>query len=349
MKPLRIFVSRRIPDAGMRLLQESGHDISVGSQQDDKGLARGDLCRAVAEADVLVSLLTERIDRELLSLNPGLLGVANMAVGFDNVDVGAATELGVPIGNTPGVLTDTTADLAWALILASARRIPQAHNYTVAGRFEIWRPNLLLGSDVGPGCDAQRKVLGILGYGRIGEAVAKRAQGFDMDVLGYDPNVRAKIEDSPFAGWATFDELLARSDYVSLHVPLTDETRHLIGRDQLRAMKPTAHLINTSRGPTVDEAALVEALREGWIAGAGLDVYENEPELSAGLVDLENAVLLPHVGSGTQDTRGRMATMTVANALAFVQGSRAPDTVDPEVYETAAYQKRLGSSGIGSS
>lgn len=313
--------------------------MEVGQTDDEAGLSRRDLLDGVARAEVLVSLLTEEVDRELLEAAPRLRGVANYAVGYDNVDVGAATDLGIPVSNTPGVLTDTTADLAWALLMATARRIGEADRYTREGRFRIWGPNLLLGADVSPGGSGRRKVLGIVGFGRIGQAVARRASGFDMEILAADPRHRDRVEDAGHS-WVELGELLERSDFVSLHTPLTAETRHLIGEGELRRMKSTAHLVNVARGPVVDEAALVRALREGWIAGAGLDVFEDEPELSPGLADLPNVVLTPHIGSGSRDTRGEMARIAAVNALHHLRGEKAPNTVNPEVYETDAWRRR---------
>jgi len=335
-----VFVTRRIPEAGLALLREAGAAVEVGEVEDERGIARERLLGGVRRADVLLALLTETIDREVLEANPHLLGVANLAVGFDHVDVAAATELGIPVTNTPGVLTETTADLTWAMLLAVARRIPEAHAYTVEGRYRIWSPNLMLGSDVGPGAHGRRKVLGVVGFGRIGRAVARRAVGFDMEVVAYDPHGREAVEASGIARWAELDELLGRSDFVTLHPALTPETRHLIGAPELRRMKETAYLVNVSRGPVVHEEALVRALREGWIAGAALDVFENEPELAPGLVELPNVVLAPHVGSGSRETRDLMATMAATNALHHLRRERAPDAVNPEVYDSAAYRRR---------
>jgi glyoxylate reductase len=326
----------------MAILEKAGLELTVGQTQEDAGVTRDRLLEGVRGCDVLLPLLTEPIDHEVLAANDRLLGVAQMAVGFNNIDVDAATELGVPITNTPGVLTETTADCAWALILAAARRVPQAHNYMVAGRYKLWGPNLFCGADVGPGGSGRRKVLGVVGYGRIGEAVAKRALGFDMDVLGYDPHNRTGVDNSDYATWAELDELLEKSDFVSLHPLLTDETYHLIGEAELRKMKPTAIIVNSSRGPVIDEAALVRALSEGWIGGAGLDVYEAEPAAEPGLAECENAVLLPHIASATEDTRGLMATMAATNALAHLERERAPNVVNPEVYDTEAYRNRVG-------
>jgi len=291
--------------------------------------------------DVLLSLLTEPVDRALLAANPALRGVANYAVGFNNIDVAAATALGLPVSNTPDVLTDSTADLTWALLLAAARRIPEAQKYMKAGRYKLWGPNLLLGADVSPGGTGRRKVLGVIGFGRIGAAVAKRAVGFDMDVIAYDPHARQQIEASGIARWAELDDLLAESDFISLHPLLTKETHHLINEAALKRMKPTAILVNVSRGPVVDEAALVRALRERWIAGAALDVFENEPAMADGLAECENAVIVPHIASATVGTRDKMATMAAENALAHLRGERAPNVVNPVVYSSGEYRARL--------
>ncbi|MSR37123.1 MAG: D-glycerate dehydrogenase [Gemmatimonadetes bacterium] len=334
-----IFVTRRIPQVGLDILDRAAVSYDIGQNDEEKGCDRAHLLRAVRETDVLLSLLTDQVNRELLEANPKLRGVANHAVGFNNVDVAAATELGIPVSNTPGVLTETTADLTWALLLSIARRIPESEAYMRAGRYQIWGPNLLLGVDVGPGPDGRRKVLGIVGFGRIGQAVARRAAGFDMDVVAHDPN-RAAVDAFPGARWASMGELLETADFVCLHPLLTPETHHLIDEAALRRMKPTAYLINVARGEVVHEAALVRALREHWIAGAALDVYEREPAVELGLLDLENAVLVPHIGSATKDTRDAMATIATTNALAHLKGERAPQCINPAVYETEAWRRR---------
>ncbi len=342
-----VVVTRRIPEPGLEVLREAGIPFEVCQEREDAGLTRDELLAAVRRADVLLCQLTEPVDREVIESNPRLLGVAQMAVGYDNVDLAAAGELGIPVSNTPGVLTDTTADLTWALLLAVARRIPEAERYLLDGRYKLWGPTLLLGHDVSPGGSGRRKVLGLVGYGRIGRAVARRAVGFEMDVLAYDPFAREAvdaIEEDEVATWAELPELLGRSDFVSLHPALSTATHHLIGEAELRTMKPTACLINASRGPVIDEAALVRALRAGWIAGAGLDVYEEEPALAPGLAELAaegKAVLLPHVGSASRDTRAMMATLAAEAALAHLRGERARHCVNPEVYETEAYARRI--------
>ena len=337
----RVFVTRRIPRVGLDRLAEESVRVRVGQPNDEAPVPRAVLEDGVRWCEVLLSLLTEPVDRALLTLNPALRGVANYAVGFNNIDVDAATELGIPVNNTPGVLTDTTADLTWALILAVARRIPEAHAYMTAGRYKLWGPNLLLGADVSPGGSGRRKVLGVIGYGRIGAAVARRAVGFDMDVLAYDPHARDRIDAAEHVRWAELDELLRRSDFVTLHPLLTPETRHLIDTRALQLMKRTAYLINVSRGPVVDEAALVHALRSHRIAGAALDVFEDEPAMAPGLAECDNVVLVPHIASASVDTRERMAVMAAENALAHLAGERAPNVINPEVYKSPAYRARL--------
>ncbi len=339
-KPL-IVVTRRIPEAGLALLAETNAEIEVVVDDEEAGVSSADLVRALGRAQVLVPLLTEPLDRDLLERAPQLLGIAQMAVGFNNIDVAAATDLGIPVANTPGVLTEATADLTWAMMLSLARRVVEGHQYMVAGRYKIWGPNLLLGSDVGTGASGRRKVLGIIGYGRIGEAVARRAVGFDMEILAYDPGNQQGVEADPKVTEASLEQLLERSDFVTLHCVLNTSTRHLIDRSALERMKSSAFLINAARGPIVDEAALATALEQGWIAGAALDVYEHEPATAEGLEKLPNVVLLPHIASASMDTRSRMATMAAENALCHLRREPAPNVVNPEVYETDAYRRRM--------
>ena len=338
----KIFVTRRIPEAGLEILRDSGAEVSISQEDEEKGVEQSDLLAGIAGCDVLVPLLTEPLGREQLEAGPGLLGIAQMAVGYNNIDVDAATELGIPVANTPGVLTETTADFTWAMLMAVARRIPEAHNYMVAGRYKLWGPNLFLGGDIGRGASGRRKVLGIIGYGRIGVAVARRATGFDMEILAHDPFNREGIEADGMVSWADLPELLERSDFVTLHPPLTPETHHLIDEAALRRMKSSAYLVNAARGPVVDEKALVQALSEGWIAGAALDVFEDEPEMAPGLEEQPNAVLIPHIASASHDTRSKMATMAATNAVAHLRRERAPNIVNPEVYDTEAYRRRVG-------
>lgn len=340
-KHVKIFATRHIPRPGLQILERAG-DVDIAVEAEDVVVPREKIVTGVAGADVLVSLLTEEIDREVMEAGPALRGVANYAVGFNNIDVAAATELGLPVTNTPGVLTDTTADLAWTLLMAVARNVVAADRYMRAGKYKIWGPSLFLGGDISPGGDGTPKVLGIVGFGRIGRTVFRRAQGFDMRVLAYDPPLRDTIHETEGVEYAEMDRLLEESDFVSIHTDLNPTTHHLIGKDAFQRMKSTAYLINTARGPIVDETALVEALRNGDIAGAGLDVFENEPEMAPGLAELDNVVVLPHIASASRDTRNKMATMCATNAVAHLNLERAPNCVNPEVYDTEAYRKRVG-------
>jgi len=321
----RVFVTRPIPAAGLELLEAGGAQATVWSGRGEAP-AREDLRAALASTDVLLSLLTEQIDAELLAGAPHLLGVANHAVGHDNVDLAAATRLGIPVSNTPEVLTESTADLTWALLLGAGRRVVEADRFMRLGNYRLWGPQLLLGEDISPGGDARRKTLGIIGFGRI----------------GHHPSDPARILASGLARPVDLAALLSESDFVSLHLPLTATTRHLIGAAELRAMKRTAILVNTSRGAVVDEAALVAALREGQIAAAGLDVYEHEPAMATGLAELPNTVLLPHIGSASRGTRDAMARIAATNALAMLRGEPAPHCINAAVYQSSAWAQRVG-------
>ncbi len=336
-----VLITRLVLEKGTALLEDAGCDLAILVRDGNQGLPHEKLLEHIVACDALMCHLSDSVDGEVLNRNPHLLGVANFAVGYNNIDVAAATELGIPVTNTPDVLTEATADLTWALLLAAARHIPAGDRLVRAGEFRIWNPVLLLGDDVGTGGNGRHKTLGIVGYGRIGRAVARRAQGFDMDVLAFDPGSRDEIDAAAGVRWAEFDELIRESDFLTLHAPLTEATHHMIGEAQLRGMKETAHLINVARGPIVDEAALVRALREGWIRGAALDVYEREPELANGLDELPNVVLAPHIGSATFDTRSEMAGIAARNTLAHLRAERAPQVVNPEVYDQPAYRERL--------
>ncbi len=284
-----------------------------------------ELEQELGDAWAVVSLLSHQFGEGQFDRAPLLRLVSNYAVGYNNVDVAEATRRGILVTNTPDVLTETTADLTWALLLAAARRVVEGDRFVRAGRFQGWAPSLFLGRDV------HHRTLGLVGFGRIGRAVARRAQGFGMRVLFYDP--AAGAPEGLTAEPASFDALLAESDFLSIHCPLTPQTRHLVDESALRAMKPTAVLVNTARGPVVDEAALVRALREGWIAAAGLDVYEREPELADGLAELSNVVLTPHVGSASHETRQAMARLAVEAVLDLAAGRRPAHPVNPEVLE----------------
>jgi glyoxylate reductase len=323
-----ILISRALPDEAVRAARERAE---VDIHATEIPLPRAELRSRLKRREGLICLITDVIDDELLAACPELRVVANVAVGFNNVDVAAATRRGVVITNTPDVLTDTTADFAWTLLMATARRIVEADRYVREGKFKEWEFMLLLGGDV------HGKTLGIVGFGRIGRAMARRALGFDMRVL-YQDQLPAdpQTEKALNATRVDLPTLLKESDFVSLHTPLSQDTRHLINADALRAMKRSAYLVNASRGPVVDEAALVQGLREGWIAGAGLDVFEDEPRLHPGLVGLSNVVLAPHIASASYETRLSMANLAVENCLAVLEDRMPPTPVNPEALSARA-------------
>ncbi len=294
----------------------------------EEAIPRDRLLREIAGKVAAITLLTDKVDDELLdAAGSDLRIVANYAVGFDNIDVDACTRRGVMATNTPEVLTETTADTAWALMMAAARRVAEGDRFLRSGAPWIWGPEMMLGRDI------HGKVLGIVGFGRIGQAVARRGKGFGMSVRYHDPfRPSSEVERELNAEYRELDELLAESDFVSVHVALTPETRHLFDRERLRRMKPTAVLVNTSRGPVIDEAALVEALREGDLFAAGLDVFENEPEVHPGLLELDNAVVIPHLGSATVETRDAMGFLAVENVEAALAGRRPPTLLNPETW-----------------
>jgi glyoxylate reductase len=317
-----IFVTRRIPQPGLDMLK----DFDMTMNPEDRVLTKDELIAGSKGRDGVLCLLTDPITAEIMDALPTVKIFANYAVGFNNIDVEAATKRKVAITNTPGVLTDTTADFAWTLLMAAGRRLVEADKFCRAGTFKGWEPMMLLGHDI------HHKTLGIVGMGRIGQAVAQRARGFEMKVL-YTDEVRLapERERELNATFTSLEQLLKESDFVSLHVPLMPSTRHLISKKQLGMMKPTAVLVNTSRGPVVDEKALVDALGNKVIFAAGLDVYEAEPALAPGLADLDNVIIPPHIASATTDTRTKMATMAAGNLVAFFKGERPPNIVNPEV------------------
>ncbi|MHA7279522.1 2-hydroxyacid dehydrogenase [Arthrobacter sp. MDT2-2] len=317
----RVVVTGQIPEAAIEKLRAE-HDVDAWQSRESIG--REELLRRVAGADAVVSLLTERIDSELLdAAGPQLRVVANVAVGYDNIDVPACTERGIVATNTPGVLTDATADIAFGLILLATRRLGEGERLIRSGQAWKWGMFFLLGSSL------QGKTLGIVGMGGIGQATARRAKAFGMDIVYQSRSeLDSRIAAELGARRVDLDELLTVSDIVSLHCPYGPATHHLIGVEQLAAMKDSAYLINTARGPIVDEAALASALREGRIAGAGLDVFENEPRVHRGLLELENVVLVPHLGSATVETRTAMAMLAADNTLAVLSDERPPAPIN---------------------
>ena len=315
----RAFVTHPIPESGLSVLEAAGVDCEVSGRR--RPLSADELIEGLRDREGLLCLLIDRVDAHVIESCPRLRGIANCAAGFDNIDVGAAKRRGIPVSNVPGVLTETTADLAWALILAVARRVVEADRFTRAGGFRGWEMDLL------PGTDVHGKTLGIIGAGRIGAAVAERSVGFRMRLIYCSRRRNERIEKDLGGERVDLEPLLRHSDFVSLHVPLTPQTHHLIGERELGLMKRGAVLVNTSRGAVVDEKALVRALRERRIAGAGLDVYEDEPRLAAGLAELPNTVLLPHIGSASRETRALMAERAARNLVAMLRGERPPDLV----------------------
>jgi glyoxylate reductase len=316
-------VTRQLPQSALDRF-EGKVEYSVNPH--DRVLEREELLEAVKDVDGLLCLLTDTIDAELFDAAPKLKVVANYAVGYNNIDVDEATKRGVVVTNTPGVLTETTADLTWSLLMSIARRVVEGDSFMRAGKYVGWAPMLLLGSDV---CG---KTLGIIGMGQIGQAVARRAVGFNMNILYCDEYPLPPVAEQLLnAKRVEMDEVLEGSDFVSLHVPLMEETHHLIGKRELELIGPNGYLINASRGPVVDEVALVEALKNRTIAGAALDVFEDEPLMKDGLADQENVVLLPHLGSASVETRTEMADLAVSNILSFFDGEELPSPVNPEV------------------
>lgn len=323
MDRLRVLVTRPIFPSALRLLESR---YAVEANAEERGWPKAEVIARVRDKQAILCLLTDPIDADVIRAAPLLRVIANIAVGYDNIDVARATEAGIAVTNTPGVLDETVADFTWALLLALARRLVAGDHMVRGGAWQGWGLQVLLGNDV------HGKTLGIVGLGRIGQAVAQRARGFGMRVVYTSLERSPEIERELGAEWRSLDELLAEADFVSLHVPLTPQTHHLIGREQLARMKPTAFLINTARGPVVDEAALAEALAERRIAGAALDVFEREPAVEAHLLRLDNVLLAPHAASASIETRTRMAMMAVENLLAALEGGRPSNLVNPEVW-----------------
>lgn len=329
-KSVKVLVTGQLPDdIVVRITAQ--HQVQL--HELDRPMTREALLSAVDGKHGLLCMITDVVDQELLKRAPQLKIVANFGVGFNNIDVEAASSRGIWVTNTPGVLTDATADLTMALMLAVGRRVVDGDRHTREGKFRFWAPFYFLGNEI------SHKALGIVGLGRIGQAVARRAAGFGMSVRYCNRKPLARdLERSLNLQFTDLKTLLQQSDYVSLHVPLTPETHHMIGARELAWMRSEAFLINTARGPVVDESALVAALQSGEIAGAGLDVYEREPELAVGLVDLDNVVLLPHMGSATVETRRRMADMAVDNLLAGLGGQVPPNCLNREFIETSNHR-----------
>jgi glyoxylate reductase len=324
-KPFTVYITRRIPEAGLEMILPV---CAVRLWEEELPPPREVILREVVDCEGLLCLLTDPVDAEVIAAGGRLRAISQYAVGVDNIDLGAVTARGIPVGHTPGVLTEATADMAFALLMAAARRIPEGIEKVRAGRWRTWEPLGLLGADV------WGATLGIVGLGRIGTAVARRARGFAMRVLYYDSVGKPDLEAELGLEYAALDDLLAQADFVSLHCPLAPETHRLIDAQALRRMKPTAVLVNTSRGPVVDADGLVRALREGWVAAAALDVTDPEPlPPDHPLLALPNCIVVPHIASATVTARERMAMMAAENLLAGLRGERMPYCVNPEVYE----------------
>ena len=321
----KVFVTRVIREKGLELVREN---CQADIWPEELPPGREALLERVRGVDGLLCLLTDRIDGEVMdAAGPGLKVISNHAVGFDNIDVAAATARGIPVGNTPGILTDATADMAFALMMAAGRRVVEAEKFLRAGKWKTWGPSMLLGVDFAGA------TLGIVGFGRIGQAVAKRATGFDMRVLYYDPSA-SDSESSLPAVSTDLDTLLAESDFVSIHVPLTPETHHMVNAEFLSKMKPNAVLVNTARGGVLDQAALYETLKEQRIFAAALDVTDPEPlPLDSPLLELDNCIIVPHIASASVQSRDMMAYLSAKNLIAGLNGEKLPHCVNPEVYE----------------
>jgi glyoxylate reductase len=323
MKP-KLLLTRILPEPAMRKLEP---EFELIVNPEDRVMTKAEIIAAIPDCEILLSLLTDTIDAEILDAAPKLKGISNYAVGYNNIDLKAANSRRLPVSNTPGVLTEATADMAWALMLSVARRIPESDRFLREGKFQGWGPMLFLGGSI------YGTTIGVVGLGRIGLAVAKRAVGFGMRILYYDREAHPAFDRETGAQRVELDYLLRHADFVTLHVPLLPETRHFIDDRAFGLMKSSAYLINTARGPVVDEEALVRALRTGAIAGAGLDVYENEPAVHPDLIDMPNTVLLPHTASATVQSRTEMGLLAAENAIAMIHNRRPPTIVNPEVLE----------------
>ena len=319
-----VLISHTLPDGWLDLLK--GRCQVISGPKDADHLS-SELQAYLPQADGIITLLTIKVDEDLLSQAANIKVVSNMAVGFDNIDLAACTKRAIPVGNTPGVLTEGTADLTMAILLAAARRLFEANQDARNGKWETWSPTGWLGKDL------NSATLGIVGMGQIGSAVAERARGFGMDIIFSDPNSNKENTEKLGSTRVSFEQLLQESDFISLHIPLTPHTHHMISEDQLKMMKPTALLINTSRGPIINQDALIKGLREDWIAGAALDVTDPEPLPPEHLLfNLPNCLIVPHIGSATWNTRRNMAERACVNMLAGLEGQRLPYCVNPEVY-----------------
>ena len=326
MKP-QVLITRVLPEPALEVVRQA---CEVQLDPLDQPLAPAALRQAVMGKQGVLCLVTDRLDAQVLDAATELKVVSNVAVGYDNIDVAAATQRGILVTNTPGVVTESTADLTWSLLCSLARRIAEGDRYIRAGKWRDWTLLLMAGSDI------HGKTLGLCGMGRIGQAVARRAKGFNMRILYHNrQRLDTALASELNATWVEKRSLLQQADFVSLHIPLSAATTHFIGVEELRLMRPTAYLINAARGPVVDEAALIQALQQGWIAGAALDVFEHEPHVPQALQELENVVLVPHIGSASVATRTRMAVMAAENLVAVLRDEYTPYIVNPVIAQGA--------------
>ena len=328
-----VYITRKIPEIGVRRLKERCEEVLLSS--DDRIPTEDEIIEGAGDKDGILCLLTDPITKRVIDNLDSVKVISNYAVGYDNINVEHATEKGIIVTNTPGVLTNATAELTWALILAVARRITEADSFAREGRFKGWGAILLLGTEI------KGKTLGIIGAGRIGTEVGLKSKGFGIQVVYTDISSNPVLEKEVDAKRVSLNELLKTSDFVCIHVPLTSEIHHLIGKDELKIMKNSAYLINTSRGPVVDESALIEALENGEIKGAGLDVYEEEPHIPSRLQSLRNVVLLPHIGSATVDSRNKMAILAADNLISALDGHIPPNIVNREVLNSPLARIRM--------
>ena len=333
MSKLKIYVTRELPERGLRIIKQH-FDAEVWPEYAPP--PKKVIIDKAKNVDAMATLLSDKIDAEVFDVAPKLKIVSQLAVGFDNINVQEATKRGIYVTNTPEVLTDTTADFAWALLMAVARRVVEADKYVRMGQWKVgWHPAMMTGRDV------YGATIGIVGAGRIGYAVAKRAKGFDMKILFYDVIPRPEMEKDFGARRADLDTIFKESDFISIHVPLMKETHHLVNEEKLKLMKKTAYLINNSRGPVVDEKALYTALKEGRIAGAGLDVFEQEPTSPDDpLLKLDNVVVAPHISSASIETRSKMAEMVAENLVSFFEGKKPPNLINPDVMKVRSLPKQ---------
>ncbi len=323
----KIFVTRPVPEAGIKMLRDKGYEVIINEAARDRAATAEEMIEGIKGVDAVLSVLTDKVTPEIMDAGlPTLKVIANYAVGFDNVDLKAAQERNIMVTNTPGVLTDTVAEHTFALMLSIAHRIAEADRFTRSGKYKAWGPELLLGTDL------SGKTLGVIGLGRIGSRVAHHAvQGFDMKVIYNDIKQNPDFDKEFGATYApSVEELLPQCDFVSLHVPLLDATRHLINEERLKMMKPSAYLVNTSRGPIIDEKALAAALAAGVIRGAAIDVFEFEPDITTELKDLDNVILTPHIASATMETRSKMAELAATNIVDALEGKVPPNLVQPK-------------------